>query len=202
MIIYLHGFKSSSRSLKAIQLGDFLVAKGYLGKYWCEDLPVSPLAAITRIEKVIEEAGTRPLLIGSSLGGYYATYLAEKHDLNAVLINPACEAARLLAPWVGPHQNMYSGVTFTLEEQHIRELEALDLRYLGNPSRFWVLLETGDEVLDYRLAIKAYQGARFSTVEGGNHSLLSFPEYLPEILSLAQEGDLIPFNEKRRIQTT
>jgi uncharacterized protein len=184
MIIYLHGFKSSSRSQKAVELKEFLDREGYGHGFWCEDLPVSPLEAIMKVEDVIATSKTRPLLVGSSLGGYYATYLAEKYDLDAVLVNPACHAARLLEPWLGPHENIYTGSTFTLEARHIRELESLDMPSLSKPSRFWVLLETGDEVLDYRDAVNTYRGARFSIVEGGDHSLQSFPVYLPEILAL------------------
>lgn len=185
MIIYLHGFRSSKRSLKARQLSDYLSIHAPAESLWCEDLNCSPTLAIQQIEDAIHRCSQKPLLVGSSLGGYYATYLAELHDLKAVLINPACEAADLLAPCVGPQRNIYTGEVFELTQEHIDDLRRIHVHKLTLPERFWVLLETDDEVLDYRQAIKFYRGARFSVIEGGNHGFESFPEFLPEILSLS-----------------
>lgn len=185
MIIYLHGFRSSSASVKAVQLRQYLSAWGQDVSLWCKDLPISPRIAIDNLSEVIHSCSTPPLLVGSSLGGYYATFLAEHFNLKAVLINPACRAADLLEPWVGPHQNLYTGKSFDLTAEHIQELRELHVSSLDDPTRFWVLLETGDEVLDYRLAVATYQGARMTIREGGNHGLESFPEFIPEIVSLA-----------------
>lgn len=184
MIIYLHGFRSSALSTKAEQLRRYLSDRQSVDGFWCEDLPISPQKSIETISKVIDHCALPPLLVGSSLGGYYATYLAERFDLRAVLINPACDAADLLEPWVGPHQNLYTGETFTLSQDHIHELRQLRVYPLLKPERFWLLLETGDDVLDYRKAVDTYQGARITIREGGNHGLESFPEYIPEIVEL------------------
>ena len=188
MIIYLHGFRSSALSIKAKQLGRYLAERHRSDEFWCEDLPISPLKAIDRVSKVIHDCSTPPLIVGSSLGGYYATFLAERFDLNAVLINPACHAADLLAPWVGPHQNLYTGERFALTPEHIQELRDFEVITLAKPERFWVLLETGDDVLDYRAAVDVYHGARMTIRQGGNHGLESFPEYIPEIVELASSN--------------
>ena len=190
MIIYLHGFRSSAISIKAKQLGQYLAERQRSDEFWCEDLPISPLSAIDRVSKVIHACSTPPLIVGSSLGGYYATFLAERFDLNAVLINPACHAADLLAPWVGPHQNLYTGENFTLTPEHIQELRDFEVISLVKPERFWVLLETGDDVLDYRAAVDVYHGARMTIRQGGNHGLESFPEFIPEIVELASSNPL------------
>lgn len=186
MIIYLHGFRSSSTSIKAQQLRHYLESRGKETHYWCEDLPVSPRKAIDTIARVIEANPTPPLLVGSSLGGYYATHLAERYGTDAVLINPACQAAELLEPWIGPHENLYTGERFELTQEHIEELRTFWVPELNRPDRFWVLLETGDEVLDYRVAAETYRGSRITIVEGGNHGLESFPEFIPEIVNLAR----------------
>jgi hypothetical protein len=185
MIIYLHGFRSSARSIKARQLRQYLAEPQRVHLFWCEDLPNSPQEAIDRVSTVIERSPTPPLIVGSSLGGYYATFLAERFDLRGVLINPACRAADLLEPWIGPHTNLYTGERFDLTPKHIDELRALRVSPLRNPKRFWVLLETGDEVLDYRVAVETYEGALITMKEGGNHSLESFPEFIPEIVQLS-----------------
>ena len=186
MIIYLHGFRSSATSIKAEQLRQYLRDVEPVHSFWCEDLPISPRKAIDTVSKVIEASPTPPLIVGSSLGGYYATFLSENFGLKAVLINPACHAAELLEPWVGPHRNLYTGEMFDLTQEHIHELRTLKVAPLDHPERFWVLLETGDEVLDYRTAVETYQGARITIKEGGNHGLESFPEFIPEIVNLAK----------------
>ncbi|MEY4685588.1 MAG: hypothetical protein RLZ25_2047 [Pseudomonadota bacterium] len=186
MIIYLHGFRSSSTSIKAEQLRKYLTDHPSDDQFWCEDLPISPKEAIDKVSKIIETSHKPPLIVGSSLGGYYATFLAERFDLKAVLINPACRAAELLEPWVGPHRNLYTDEKFDLTQAHIRELRALWISPLMVPKRFWVLLETGDAVLDFRVAVETYQGARITIKEGGDHGLQSFPEFIPEIVRLSK----------------
>lgn len=185
MILYLHGFRSSSSSLKARQLRQYLEQSAPEVLLWCEDLHHSPATAIAEVERAITGTKEKPLLVGSSLGGYYATYLAERYNLKAVLINPACNAADLLEPWVGPQVNLYSGESFELSPADIRDLRLIHVPHLSNPARFWVLLETGDEVLDYRVAIETYQGAKITVIEGGNHGLESFPQFLPGIVDLS-----------------
>lgn len=185
MIIYLHGFRSSPASTKARLLGEHLGKRDLGDQFWCEQLPASPRQAIQLVETAIQAATTRPVLAGSSLGAYYAAWLAEEHDLRALLINPATHAYRTLAPWVGPQTNLYTGERFDFTAEHIEELKALRMTKLARPERFWLVVETGDEVLDYREAVEHFAGARQTIIEGGDHSLRHFPELLDEIVTFA-----------------
>ena len=185
MIIYLHGFRSSPASEKALLLARKMAERGLLDQFCCEQLPVSPQQAIKQIEGVIAGASTAPCLVGSSLGGFYATYLAEKHDLRAALINPAIVAHLSLAAYIGRQTNLYTGETFEFTRTHIAELAALEVSRLLKPERFWLLVETGDEVLDYRQAVAKYAGSRQTILPGGDHSFRRFPEFIDAILEFA-----------------
>lgn len=190
MLIYLHGFRSAPASEKARLLAGRMRQRALAERFWCGQLPVSPRCAIEMVESVIANARVRPTLVGSSLGGFYATYLAEKHDLTAVLINPAVVAHLSLSCYLGPQTNIYTGETFEFTQKHIAELQALEVTQLKRPERFWLLVETGDEVLDYRQAVAKYAGARQSVVEGGDHSFRQFPAYLDAIIDLACGGGI------------
>ena len=185
MFIYLHGFRSAPASGKAQMLARRLAERGLSSRFWCEQLPASPREAIALIEIAIRSAPGKPVLAGSSLGGYYATWLAERHDLRALLINPAAYAFKTLAPWVGSHTNLYTGKSFDFTQQHIEELRKLWIPELARPERFWLVVETGDEVLDYREAVARYAGARETIFEGGDHSLQHFPELLDDVIDFA-----------------
>jgi predicted esterase YcpF (UPF0227 family) len=185
MILYLHGFRSSPASEKARLLAQRMAERGLAEAFWCEQLPVSPQKAIELVEEALAQCRTVPTLVGSSLGGYYATYLAEKHDLRAVLISPAVVAHLSLAQYLGPQTNVYTGETFEFTEEHIAELKRLEVPRLAKPERFWLLTETGDEVLDYRQAVEKYAGARQTVIEGGDHSFQHFPDFLDAIIDFA-----------------
>lgn len=185
MLIYLHGFNSSPDSAKARLLGGVLAQAGLGARYACPALPHLPDDAIATIER--EMTGRLPAdicLIGSSLGGFYATHLVEKHGIKAVLINPAVNPHIGLRAYLGPQQNLYTGENYQLTEEHLRQWQRLDVPAV-TPERYLLLVETGDEVLDYRVAVKKYRGARQLVVQGGDHSLRSFPEQLPLILEFS-----------------
>ena len=183
MIAYLHGFNSSARSHKAQLLARFLEEQGLGADYACPDLP--PLAgdAIREIEKL--RLDRRSCLVGSSLGGYYATYLSEKHRCRAVLVNPAVDPHVGLRAYLGPQKNLHTGEPYELTEDHLRDWQQLFMPCL-TPARYLLLVETGDEVLDYRRAVERYAGAAQIIVEGGDHSLQSFPLHLPRILEFSR----------------
>lgn len=188
MIVYLHGFRSAPASVKAQALKARMQARGLGSAFWCEQLPVSPRAAIALVEAQLARCrghGSTPTVVGSSLGGYYATWLAERHDLRAVLVNPAVVAPLSLEAYVGHQDNMYTGEQFDFTEQHIAELRALEIPRLSRPERFWLMVETGDEVLDYRNAVQRYAGARQTVLEGGDHSFTRWADYLDEIIAFA-----------------
>ena len=184
MIIYLHGFNSSPQSHKAQVLGRYLEEQGMAQEYACPALP--PLAgdAVRLIEKLI---GGKPgvCFVGSSLGGFYATYLAEMHDARAVLINPAIDPHIGLRGYLGPQKNLHTGEPYTLTQAHLAEWEKLHVTRI-TPGRYLLIVETGDEVLDYRRAVARYAGAEQRVVAGGDHSLQSFPEHLARIVEFAR----------------
>jgi predicted esterase YcpF (UPF0227 family) len=124
-------------------------------------------------------------LIGCSLGGFYATYLAETHGLKAVLINPAIDPHVGLRAYLGPQKNLHTGEPYELTESHLREWEALYVPRL-TPRRYLLIVETGDEVLDYRRALERYAGADQVVVAGGDHGLQSFPQHLARILEFSR----------------
>jgi len=183
LILYLHGFRSSPQAAKARLLFDEMARRGLAGRFLCPQLSPVPDEALESLSRLIESCREAPTLIGSSLGGHYATYLAEKHDLRAALINPAAIAHLDAGKFIGEHLPFGGGPSFHFTPEHARQLEAQVVR--PTPSRYWLLLETGDEVLDYRQAQNFYFGCRQSVFEGGDHSFTRFPECLPQILEYA-----------------
>ena len=182
MILYLHGFNSSPQSHKAQLLARYIAQRGLASKYACPALPPLASQAIGEIESRLPKGAV--CFLGSSLGGFYATYLAEKHGAKAVLINPAIKPHVGLRAYLGPQKNLHTGEPYELTEAHLREWQALQVPRV-TPSRYLLLVETGDEVLDYREAVQHYAGADQVVVQGGDHSLKSFPELLPRILEFA-----------------
>jgi len=183
VILYLHGFNSSPQSHKARVMGNYMAEQGLSERYACPALP--PLAgdAIKEIEKHSLDASTR--LVGSSLGGFYATYLAEKYGARAVLINPAIEPHVGLRAYLGPQKNLHTGEPYLLTQDHLDEWRKLYVPRI-TPQRYLLLVETGDEVLDYRKAVERYAGAEQVVVHGGDHSLQSFPRHLRRILEFCR----------------
>ncbi|HKO87030.1 MAG TPA: YqiA/YcfP family alpha/beta fold hydrolase [Burkholderiales bacterium] len=190
MLIYLHGFNSDPASHKAQLMREAMVERGLGHLYRCPKLPYVPNDAIIVVEEEIKTAKagkteeTDITLVGSSLGGFYSTYLAQKHGLKAVLINPAVHPQQRLERYLGPQKNMFTGEAYELKHEHIEQWRALDVR-VTEPQRFLLIVETGDEVLDYRLAVSKYAGAEQIVVSGGDHSLQSFPAHIPRILQFA-----------------
>jgi predicted esterase YcpF (UPF0227 family) len=184
LIVYLHGFNSSPYSHKAQVLRGAMAERGLARQYCCPALPPLAADAIREIESM-DLPGT--CLVGSSLGGFYATYLAEKHRLRAVLINPAIEPHVGLRAYLGPQKNLHTGEPYELTEEHLREWQRLYVPRI-TPQRYLLLVETGDEVLDYREAVRRYAGAEQVVIQGGDHSLQSFPQHLERILRFAGLG--------------
>ena len=187
-IIYLHGFRSAPASAKARALHDFLAARGRADAFWCEQLPVSPAAALALIDAAVrrvQDASGTPTLIGSSLGGFYATCIAERHALRAVLINPAVLPSLRLDHFLGPHTHLYSGERFEFTHAHADELRAAEVTRLNQPEHYWLLAEEDDEVLDCRAAVEFYAGARQTVLPGGNHSFTRWQDYLEPVAAYA-----------------
>lgn len=174
MILYIHGFGSCGHSKKTCML------KGYFCQDFMisPDIPVEPDVAVAYLEEMV--AKHRPhLLIGSSLGAYYATYLAERHGLDAILLNPSIRPFETLAESVGTNTYWCSEQPFEWKAEYLEQLKA----YRTTPEKcaYLVLLQSGDEVLDYREALAFYDGQEIIVEEGGNHRFENLEEYLPLI---------------------
>ena len=184
MIVYLHGFNSSPQSHKAQVVKRHMAERGLASEFACPVLPPAPREAIGAIESLRARAARPVCYVGSSLGGFYATSLVEKHGGKAVLINPAIDPHVGLRAYLGPQKNLYTGEPYELTQAHLEEWRQLYAPRI-TPSRYLLLVETGDEVLDYRRALERYAGAEQVVVQGGDHSLQSFPQQLARLLSFA-----------------
>ena len=183
MIIYLHGFRSSPHSFKARMLAERLQASGRGGDYLCPQLPPSPAEAVALAQSLIAAQPPQQLtLIGSSLGGYYATWLAEKTGCRAVLLNPAVAPPQDLAKYVGTTTAWHSGEPFEFKAEYIEELQALAVPRISRPERYFLVAATGDEVLDWRDMAAHYRGARQWIVEGSDHGLSDFADQIDAVL--------------------
>jgi hypothetical protein len=182
LIVYLHGFNSSPQSHKAQLLQRYMTERGLGQEFVCPALPPSPRQAVRLIQRVAGEAS--PCYVGSSLGGFYATYLVETQGGKAALINPAIEPHIGLSAYLGPQRNLHTGELYELTSAHLAQWRELYVPRV-TAERYLLLVETCDEVLDYRHAAERYAGAAQLVIEGGDHSLRSFPEHLPKILRFA-----------------
>jgi len=183
MIVYLHGFNSSPASGKAKQLGEHMARIGRQADYVCPALPTSPREAITYVEAELERRRPESVtLIGSSLGGFYSTYLAEKHGWKAVLVNPAVHAHRLMRDALGTQTNWHTGEKWIFTESHLAELAELDIKTITQPERYLLLVQTADAVLDYRDAVAYYAGATQIVEDGGDHGFAGFERHFQTIL--------------------
>ncbi|MGH6610775.1 MAG: YqiA/YcfP family alpha/beta fold hydrolase [Burkholderiaceae bacterium] len=183
MILYLHGFRSSPASRKALMLRERLQQRGLENNYRCPALPASPHAATSLALEVARSAPTDELaLIGSSLGGYYATWLAEKLGSRAALLNPAIDPARDLQSHIGRQPVFFSDDEIDFRPEFIDELRDLDVP-VTQPERYFLIAATGDTVIDYRTMVAKYVGARQRVIEGSNHELSDFTRYIDEVLS-------------------
>lgn len=183
-ILYIHGLNSAPTSTKASQLLRVAEHCGIAHHLRMPALHHHPRQAIAQLQAAIGELG-RPLLVGSSLGGYYATHLAEQHGLNALLINPAVRPHRLFDGKEVEQTNHYTNETWLLTHDHVQALAELEVPAPQDAQRYRVWLQTADETLDYRHAEAFYAGCRLDIQDGGDHSYQGFAGRLPEILELA-----------------
>lgn len=197
MILYLHGFRSSPSSFKARLLAQAMAARGLHDQWQCPQLPASPRAAITLAHTLARTHlakaagyGLPPqaalTLIGSSLGGYYATWLAEQLGCKAVLLNPAVQPIRDLATQAEHIQRMYhSDTPFVFRREYIDELRDFYVATLSEPQRYFLIAATGDEILNWHEMRDHYTGCRQRIVQGSDHGLTDFEKWLPEVLEFA-----------------
>ncbi|KNH09952.1 putative esterase [Candidatus Burkholderia brachyanthoides] len=183
MILYLHGFRSSPQSFKARVMYARFAELGRLGEWQCPVLPVSPFESVELAEAIAAHA--RPdsvTVVGSSLGGFYATYLAEKYGWRAVLLNPAVVPQDDLSHYLG-EQPLWHGGGITVLPRHLDELRALSVAAITRPERYFLIATTGDEVLDYRTMLAHYPGVKTTLIQGGDHAISDFHAYLDDVLA-------------------
>jgi len=180
---YIHGFNSSPQSAKATLTKDYLNDQKLIAQYHVPTLPYAPDQAIERLESAITDClPDNVALIGSSLGGYYGTWIAEKYQLPLVLVNPAVKPYELLAHYLGENTNIYTGEKYTFTENNVQQLKALNIRTLTDPERYLLVTQTGDEVLDYRQAIEKFHTSRHIIQLGGSHGFDHFETILPDLI--------------------
>jgi predicted esterase YcpF (UPF0227 family) len=201
-LIYLHGFRSSPASIKARQLAAAVAAlpaatRPRLAIPALSHEPAQAVAAVAAwIEREVGTPETGLTLVGSSLGGFYATHLAERCGARAVLINPAIRPDEDLTPFAGTQTNLYTGEAFEVIDEHFAQLRALRVARITRPRRYFLLVRSGDEVLDWREAVAFYAGAWQYVAGGGDHGWADFAGELPALLRFA--GVLLPDAAARR----
>ena len=186
LLVYLHGFRSSPRSSKAVMTGEAIKALSTADKpieWYCPQLMASPKHSMDMVEQQIKQSKADHLVvIGSSLGGFYANYLAEKYGCKAVVLNPAVRAARELAPHVGMMTAYDSNEPFDFRPEYIDELKALQIERISNPSRYFLIAAKGDELLDWKEMTQFYLGAQQLVLEGSDHGIADYADHLPKVM--------------------
>ena len=182
-LLYLHGFRSSPQSTKARKVGAWVAAHHPDVTWHCPQLPASPRAAFALIEASIARwPRDRMGVIGSSLGGFYATAVAERTGCRAVLLNPAIDPARDLARSIGETTAWHSDEPFDFRAEYIDELRALAAGQPTRPERYFAVIAKGDEVLSWQEMQGRYPGTRIKLLEGSDHALSDFDDHLPDAM--------------------
>ena len=181
-LLYLHGYNSSSQSKKAVQTQYWLAANAPHVQFICPDLPPFAVSAVDMLNSIVEAHQSETVfVVGSSMGGFFATCLAEQYGLRGVLINPAVNPTRGLSRWIGENTNYMTGEKWVFEPRHVDEFLHLETKIINHKSDYLVLLQTGDEVLDYRDAQNYYSDAKIIIEQGGDHSFIDYDQHLATI---------------------
>ena len=188
-VLYLHGFRSSPQSTKAQLMAAHFANTEH--RFICPLLPASPAVAMELARELIEDRGDAArdwALIGSSLGGYYATFLAEAYACRAALLNPAVMPADDLAGYVGELPSYHSEEPLVWRAEYLSELAMLQIARITLPERYLLLAATGDEVLDWRQMRDHYPGAHQHIIEGSDHAITEFPDYVLQVAAFCISG--------------
>lgn len=198
MILYLHGFRSSPLSFKAMYMAERMQDLGLEDQYLCPQLPESPQASVELALELMQPFSVGEVtLIGSSLGGFYATALAERTGCRAVLLNPVVNPFRVVPKEIDPASGNHVQDWLRFNREYESELRALLVERITRPERYLLLAGTADELLDWRDMIKHYAGARQLVIEGGDHGISDFPQYLDEVLAFCGESLTPPLPEDK-----
>ncbi|MBS1187280.1 MAG: esterase [Burkholderiaceae bacterium] len=184
IIVYLHGFRSSPQSFKAQLCAQRMAQLKAEDRYICPQLPASPKESAQLLQTLLTPFMPEQItLIGSSLGGYYATWLAEKLGCRAVLLNPMTGIPANMAQFLGATTTFHTNEPFEFKPEYVDDLLALKVERITRPERYWLIAATGDELLDWREMVAHYPGARQTIIDGSDHGLTGFEQYLDEVLA-------------------
>jgi len=188
-VLYVHGFRSSSQSRKAKQLGAWIAEHRPEVRFLSPDLSFDPATALTLLETACGACVPSELtLVGSSLGGFYALVLAERFGCKAVLLNPSLRPYETLRAHLGAQTNLYSGEPFVFEARHLDFLRVRAIEKVARPENYFPIVEMGDELLDHRRTLEYFAGSHSIVVTGGDHELKSFPQHIPRLIAFAEGG--------------
>jgi predicted esterase YcpF (UPF0227 family) len=182
-ILYLHGFNSSPQSMKTVQTRGYFAKNHSDVNFYCPQLASTPDEVIKQLEDLIEISKSKDeqwLFMGSSLGGYFATYLSEKYHGKTVLINPAVKPYKLMSNYLGEQTNPYTGEVYQVEQHFIKSLKSIEQKRISK-NNYLVMVQTGDEVLDYQQATEKYDDCQLIVQRGGDHSFIDYSKMLPKI---------------------
>ena len=184
-LLYLHGFRSSPLSTKSRAVAARVAALHPNVTWWCPQLPPSPREAMAlTLQGPAAWPADHMAVVGSSLGGFYATAVAEARGCKVVLLNPAIDPARDLAKYIGEQTSWHDPAeTFYFAPHYVDELRALQSGLAANPSQYFAVIAKGDEVLDWREMTGRYPGARVKLLEGSDHALGDFDNHIDEVFS-------------------
>lgn len=187
-LLYLHGFNSSPQSHKAQLVTQYMFDNDCLDQLICPQIPAVPEEARLFLEQLVEETLEDHSLnfVGSSLGGYYATYLAEKYSGSAALINPSVKPYETLRAYLGENKFYFDEGVWEFDETHIRQLEVMKVGGITEAERYLVLLQTGDETLDYREAESKYKNSHCIIEQGGDHAFVDLERFIPKIMQFSK----------------
>lgn len=184
-LLYLHGFRSSPRSTKAQKVAARVRERHPQVQWWCPQLPASPRLAVDMVMQGIAAWPHGSMaVVGSSLGGFYATFVAEAAGCRAVLLNPAIDPARDLARYEGEQTAWHDpNERFVFEPRFVDELRALECGPVAHPQNYFAVIAKGDEVLDWREMTGRYPGVKVKLLEGGDHALSDFDQHIDEVFA-------------------
>ncbi|MGD9833140.1 MAG: YqiA/YcfP family alpha/beta fold hydrolase [Piscinibacter sp.] len=186
-LLYLHGFRSSPQSAKARRVAAWVREHRPDLRWWCPQLPPSPREALAMVLAGVADWPVETMaVIGSSLGGFYATAVAERLGCPAVLLNPAIDPARDLEKYIGEQTAWHDPAErFYFRSEFVGELRAMTPAAISRPERYFAVIAKGDEVLDWKEMAARYAGCRIKLLEGSDHALSDFENHLDEIVEFA-----------------
>ncbi len=190
LVVYLHGFRSSPNSTKAVMTGEAvraLSSEDHSYDWYCPQLLASPKQSLEMVIDHMDQFKVdRYVIVGSSLGGFYTNYLAEKYRCKGIALNPAVYAARELEPHVGMMTAYDSEEPFDFKAEYIDELRALQVDSITDPERYFLIAAKGDELLDWKEMVAFYPGTKQLILEGSDHGISDYVNHLPAVIDFIE----------------